>query len=1678
MSTESNVYSQGGGGSHYEFEVQTAYFVNFIIGGSIPGFPESHITEFRQQSGSLGYKTDDLLLKCTDANSIEQRVLFQIKHNLIISEKSELFKEVLNAAWMDFKNISLFDSTKDKIYLIKSDLTQAEKNHLKQLLNWAKLKSSFADFENEVSKIEGKKKYFELFKSLIIQTDNNASDTELFTFFKCFDILEYDFGHPASISKANFITLIEHSKSTETATGKQIWDSAFGFVSDSDSKGGFFTKDNLPQEISKYLNSTYYNTTVTKLKKISHQNFEIIELIDDTIGGVNISRKLIVEEAIEKQNKGQFIVLAGDPGAGKSAIAKTLLTESINKGNGYILIFKADELIDKNLRDIFLPFDIKLTIKEIFSHFPLEERNIVYVDSAEKLLEGEGTGFKQLMKSVEELPNVKFIISCRSINLNLIERKFFYNKPYEKLDVPVLSNEELDLIEEKLPGIKKIRTNNRITSLIRNPKYLDFAVKALKNNPGDFSQVSEVEFVNSLWEAIIENKINANYDGLPQRRNNLFVEMSVKRAKKMQPFIFLDNPDLPALSYLEKDNVIVKSLNSDAYAPAHDVLEDWALVKFVSAQYTNKDNDEDFFNKLGTEPAMRRAYRLWVQNVLKEQDATKIDFFTRNLVSTKLDRFWQDESLIAVLNSVYCEIFFGKNFNLLKENNWIIFFRIVHVMRTACRENSSTTKEWKFLIPTGYGWVQVIKLVCQNIISIPEQYHYLIVNVISDWQNKLLLTNEVPDGTREAGLIILHLLENRYIKKSDYPYDDNTVERCLCLVFDLCGGIIPEVEEILKKAIKEGRKEETDKDWILKRYHDKILTLALSGLKGGNLAKYFPDLIIEIAKQKWYFKPKKPSKNKDSLFSFLGEEHHSRDVNYHFGLVDEFKLEYFPASAYQTSILWLLRNHPFKAVNFIVEFINYSTEKYLASDFSKNDGCVDVELILYDNTKIVQHGSSVLWSMYRGTGKVTPYLLQSVLMALECYFLEVAEWGEAFKEYLQKLIHVLYTKSSSVATTSVISSICQAYPLMVDEKLLPLFTHRKLISWDVSRFTGDFHPFNLMSSNEVFDKERLKSDKLPHRLKHNPGLKGFIVEYTFNIRVLNQQVFEIIDRHRELAEKDDFDWKKMLDDMDIRTWKITNQITDGDKTSFQIEPSYSEDVQEHMDVLKAPFEESNRNAGFKLLLLNVEKKDKKITIEQWREIFLHYKQLKEFIFHEHTPGLLAAVGIRDIWNELTIEEKEWSVVTVIEIANKLIKKQHKPYNFSLDISPFDDDAIMNVIPLLMTLPELQKSVKQIELLIINLLTTHFQLNDSAYSKFLTSFNNNLWRISADKASKYFIGLIGFAKFNKENPFYIDHRYTEAQINSYSKKLNSFLNKIYKGRVNVECDKINIPEYSKWILQKTIAIIPNLNPPEKCLDFLKRMIDIYIDKEVDGRKSGDYESRIHEIRVLLTDKISNIIFWNINSVGGELMEYFLNKIHDLTTLSIALKGRNEIFLFFRGTIRNIIIIADHNLPTEEPEKSQLTLSSFQNTWQKFEEILSVQKIPLFADLLLLEIEWNDNASSWRPIENMRDFLERNIKKYGVSNPQAVVNILSHIGDKTLMPQGINLLADIFKTTTNTKLILSYKHSEKLMHRVYENHLTEVRNNNELFTNYLWMLDEMTTQGSSDAYWIREFLISFR
>lgn len=1673
MATTSNVYSQGGGGNQFENEVQTAFFLSFLIGCKIPGLPECHIIEYKQQASSLGYLTDDLLIKCIDSASNEHRILIQIKHSLIISENSETLKEVLFKAWKDFNNSSLFNREFDKIYIVKYDLTKSEKNDLKTILEWAKYKATLDDFNKELLTSQKKKRYFDLFKAIVEEEDKNVTDQNIFSFLKCFDILEYDLGIDTSLCKSNFLTLIESIRISNTSAVK-IWNDVFAFVSSTNSKGGLFTVSTLPTSLTAYFDSSVYNETLKKLVKLSNQGSEIINFIEDTIGEIKIPRKALLENAIELLNNNQILLLSGDPGVGKSALAKSILQNISISKTGLLLVFKADELINNNLKELFSQVGDNLTVKDIFSNFPLSTENFIYVDSAEKLLEGEGIGFTQLVKSLESLPNIKLILSCRSVNLNLIERKYLFKKSFGKLEISILTDDEIRLLEAEFPIIVNLKRNIRLLTLIRNPKYLDFTIKSLSDSTSDYTNSTEIDFIRSLWETIVENKLNANFDGLPQRRSDLFIEIATTRAKKMLPFVTIDNVDKIALHELEKDNVIVKSSNSYSYAPAHDILEDWALIRFVSQQFSFDKTNVEFFRGLGTEPAMRRAYRLWVQNALKEYDTPKINFFSANLTDTSLDRFWQDESLIALLNSDYFEKYLNANIETLKLKDWELLFRIAHLMRTACKENRNLDKDVKIALPTGFGWVPIIKLINEKIKEFPEGYYFLVLNIVSDWSSKLLTTISILDGEREAGLVILYLLEY-FEKKSNYSHDDSQVQKCLHLLFKFCGGVVEETQSFLNTAVANYIENDNDPNWRQKRYYEKVLHICLSGIHSGNLPRHLPNLLISIAKEIWYEKPVQIEDYGSDLISYLSRQHRADDVNHHFGLTNEYDAKYFPSSAYQTFTLNLLRNEPYLGMTFIVELLNYSTEKYSKSSFSQDDGVVEIEL-QSSGKKLKQIGSTVLWMMFRGTGKVTPYLLQSVLMSLEFYLLEIAELGEASKKVLLSQIDFLYTQSTSVAITAVISSVCQAYPILVEDKFLPLISSKEIIFWDISRYASDYHPFNFFIQEEIYDIERGKSNKLPHRLKFTPGLKGFIVDYCFNIRVYNKQIFECIDTLRSSAEKDDLGWKKMLDEMDVRTWKYSKEITHNGKLAFLIEPSYSDEIMPYVDEITKPLEESNKNTSYKVLLLKAKKKEETIEILNWREIYDYYKSFETLVYFEHVPGLLAVIGVRDLWNDLNMEEKEWCIQVIVENTVKQIQKQNSPYDYSNGLSPFDEDAILSSIPLLFTLPELLGDENNLQNLTINLLTTHFQLNDPGYKSFLRSFANSMWETSSALALKFFKGTISYAQFLKKNP--VPHFQDENVISKYSKKLENHTKKILNNRIEIDFSKINFTNYSWWVLLKTVYLIPSSKTPSECILFLKQLIEIYVEKEAAREGRYNNEERLHEIRIALTEKIGEIIFWDIDNSGCGLLDFILQKANEPKIMTSFWSGRSETHLFFRDTIKKLIFIGDYNYIGDERQTKEKTVSQFKNVWFAFEKILAIQKSHLFSDILLLNIEWRETSKTWEPIIGMHDFFERNIKTYGQYNIHAVINLVSHVGDEMLLPEAVNWIVDLLKNASTPETFPSQKYAEHLVNRIYENHLQSVKNNSEYLKNYLWMLDSLTANGCSDAYWIREYLISFR
>lgn len=716
MADKGSVFQKGGGGTNFEQLVQTAFIITLIIRGNVPCIPSGKLSEIALQVTNRGYETDDFMAIAESING-KHRLLVQVKHDISFTADNEKFKEVISAFWKDYNNTSIFDKSKDKLIVVKNGLTKDERNHLKSLFNWATNHATETDFHLEVNRIKAKKNRLDVFRTVLKEANGNTdlTDKEIWEFLKCVDVLEYDLLNEGSVDKNYFFNLIKLSKSKESrATEKEIWDSVFAYVATLNPNGGSVTLESI-KEKDFFLHFDHakldpYFKAVDKLKSDSK---EILRPIKTSIGKgeneIQLPRIEAREKILQAISSSQFTIVTGKPGVGKSAEIKEVIQKDFP--NSSVFVFRADQFNESTLANVFSSQGVNETIQDVFSCISLIPEKIIFIDSLEKLLEADPEcAFKQLLALLKEHPEIKIIASSRKYAIDLITLKFGIDKNETSIiDIPTLNEEELKLVSEKFPQLHNVLKNDKVKKLLQSPKYLDFSILAISKSNDDYANVSLTEFKDRLWNSLVVDSTNTR-NGLPIKREEAFKEIAVKRAKEMKLFTSINKSDAEAIACLENDEIVFQENNNRKYSPTHDILEDWALVKYVSSKFEENPNPRDLFSNLGNEPAIKRAFRLWVEDYLID-NSNKINELIRETISDKtIEKYWADELLVAVFKSENSNLFFTAFEKELLKNKAIFFNRCLHIIKTGCKESDQRTNSGNLLLPIGSGWKEALFL--------------------------------------------------------------------------------------------------------------------------------------------------------------------------------------------------------------------------------------------------------------------------------------------------------------------------------------------------------------------------------------------------------------------------------------------------------------------------------------------------------------------------------------------------------------------------------------------------------------------------------------------------------------------------------------------------------------------------------------------------------------------------------------------------------------------------------------------------------------------------------------------------------------------------------------------------------------------------------------------------------
>ena len=202
----SNPFSTGGGGVHFETRVQAAFVTLMLCGGVAPAMPPWPISKIKLQGKHAGFETDDFIAFVTaPGGGQEYKLLAQIKHSLLITEKDATFRDVIAGAWLDFNNSKVFQRQRDQLALITGPLSAVDIEATRWVLEHARHSESSKDFFEKMALgnfvSEAQRRKLRAFQEQL--KNANGADVpadECWQFLKSFHLLGYDLDIQAGVT--------------------------------------------------------------------------------------------------------------------------------------------------------------------------------------------------------------------------------------------------------------------------------------------------------------------------------------------------------------------------------------------------------------------------------------------------------------------------------------------------------------------------------------------------------------------------------------------------------------------------------------------------------------------------------------------------------------------------------------------------------------------------------------------------------------------------------------------------------------------------------------------------------------------------------------------------------------------------------------------------------------------------------------------------------------------------------------------------------------------------------------------------------------------------------------------------------------------------------------------------------------------------------------------------------------------------------------------------------------------------------------------------------------------------------------------------------------------------------------------------------------------------------------
>lgn len=592
MTKVASPISTGGAGSDYEKRVG-AYYLAALLLQAVPRGQEAGVTrKVRFQRLYEGELLDDLII-VSELPVGEAKLALQIKRDLTFGEKNETFDEVIQACWETFKSTN-FHIGIDRFGLGIGLYSKNIDEYYQSVLTWARTSTDANDFLKRINQPhlanQTQRSFVQLIRGkLDSYSGSSVTNDEIWNFLRSMVILYFDFQREGSRDYSYSVEIVSHLLNADKkAEAPQLFTELVDLAAEANRTAGSFNTDILTQRLQAKFSLLSPVDCRSDLERLRQESGFALNDIRVDIGGLSLSRTDLIVNALLKLSEASLIEIVGSSGVGKSALLKTLVEHQ--RGEGPVLVISGDRITGAGWSNYASTLQLRQPLNKLLVALSGSSRPTIFIDGVDRIVDtGKRAVVNDLLRTLAEVPlsedgsrHWTVVFSTREENLQDVYLWLNWQalgKP-TRLEVPELTEEELQSIVENSPRLKPLLSLSQLSPILKNPLMLRLLEDPrMLPNLEDLPPVAtEIEISKVWWDRLVGNE--GSVSGRARKSSLLRLGRQVVKSPGRH-FTVEETVPPESIISLTADRIIVQDPDREVYRFSHDLLEDWVMYRLL-----------------------------------------------------------------------------------------------------------------------------------------------------------------------------------------------------------------------------------------------------------------------------------------------------------------------------------------------------------------------------------------------------------------------------------------------------------------------------------------------------------------------------------------------------------------------------------------------------------------------------------------------------------------------------------------------------------------------------------------------------------------------------------------------------------------------------------------------------------------------------------------------------------------------------------------------------------------------------------------------------------------------------------------------------------------------------------------------------------------------------------------